>query len=179
MTERQHDDWSDWLDHYRATTGRNVRGSQAAIKAYGARRADGYTADDLKLATIGAHGDKFLRDNCHDVPDTILRPSKVARYIELGRKSKPSGWTPSQAAPALDDVQRVEGMAAWERARNVIATLAPDAVPVWLDPIDVVGLDGRTLYLAAPEHVANWVQRRFGDVIREATGGLDVVMVAS
>ena len=82
-------EFSSWLEHYRATTGKTkVRGSKPAFDSFLARRRDGLTLDDLKLATVGCHSDGFCREHGHDVPETILRASKVTRYIELGRKPK-------------------------------------------------------------------------------------------
>lgn len=79
-----------WLEHYKTTTGKTkVRGSKPAFDSFLARRRDGLSLDDLKLATVGCHGDDFCREHGHDVPETILRASKVTRYIELGRKAKP------------------------------------------------------------------------------------------
>lgn len=79
-----------WLEHYKTTTGKTrVQGSQPARDAFVARRKDGYGLKDLKLATVGCHGDDFCREHGHDVPETILQASKVTRYIELGRKSTP------------------------------------------------------------------------------------------
>lgn len=80
--------FSSWIEHYKATTGqKQTRGSSPARKAFGARLDDGYSLEDLKLATVGAHSDEFLRKNGHVVPDTILRASKVDRYIQMGREA--------------------------------------------------------------------------------------------
>lgn len=79
--------FEDWLQDYREVTGRDsVRGSKPARTAFDARVKDGYSLDDLKLATRGCHGDQFCRDNGHDVPETILRASKVERYIALAKQ---------------------------------------------------------------------------------------------
>lgn len=79
--------FQEWLDHYRETTGRTtVRGSKPARDSFAARLRDGYTLDDLKAATVGCHGDAFLREGGHDVPETILRASRVERYIQLARR---------------------------------------------------------------------------------------------
>jgi hypothetical protein len=78
-----------WLQHYRETTGRtSVRGSRPAQDAFAARRKEGISVDELRLATVGCHGDDFCREHGHDVPETILRASKVTRYIELGRSTQ-------------------------------------------------------------------------------------------
>lgn len=85
-------EFKEWLEHYRETTGRkSVRGSRPANKAFDARRSEGRSMDDLKLATVGCHSDDFCRENGHDVPETILRAAKVERYIQLGRKGKKPG----------------------------------------------------------------------------------------
>lgn len=79
-------EFEEWLEHYRVTTGRKtVRGSQSARDAFAARRKEGRTPDDLKLATVGCHSDDYCREKGFDVPETILRASKVERYIQLGR----------------------------------------------------------------------------------------------
>lgn len=82
-------EWDEWLDHYHAVTGRmTVRGSTAARDQFRARRRE-FSLDELKLATIGSHSDEFCRSNGHDVPETILRASKVQRYIERGKAHQP------------------------------------------------------------------------------------------
>ena len=100
-------EWAEWLEHYRETTGkRDVRGSKSARRAFLARRRDDYTLDDLKAATVGCHGDEFCRDRGFNVPDTILRPSNVDRYIELS-KSKPTARRSSGSIASIrreDDV---------------------------------------------------------------------------
>lgn len=84
-------DFKAWLLHYREVTGRkDVRGSKAAKDQFAARRREGFPLDELKLATLGCHGDDFCRTNGHDVPETILRASKVNRYIQLAKQPKPS-----------------------------------------------------------------------------------------
>lgn len=81
-------EFEDWLAHYRSTTGRtSVTGTQPARSAFTARREEGRSLEDLKLATLGSHSDDYCRQNGYDVPETILRASKVTRYIELGRKA--------------------------------------------------------------------------------------------
>jgi hypothetical protein len=81
------DEFEDWLEHYNATTDSRATGSKAARGAFNARRREGRSLDDLKLATVGCHSDAYNREHGHDVPETILRESKVERYIRLGRKA--------------------------------------------------------------------------------------------
>ena len=88
-------EWGEWLEHYRQTTGRSsVQGSKPAREAFVARRKEGRSLDDLKFATVGCHGNTYNREHGHDVPETILRASKVERYIQLGRNGN---------APAPDE----------------------------------------------------------------------------
>lgn len=52
-----------WLEHYGEVTGRTtVRGSHAARQQFDGRLAEGFSVDELKLATLGCHGDDFCRD---------------------------------------------------------------------------------------------------------------------
>jgi Helix-turn-helix domain len=76
------DEFEEWLEHYRETTGRPARGAAEARRLFAARRAD-YSLEDLKRATVGCHSDEWLRDKGHDVPTTILRASNVAKYIAV------------------------------------------------------------------------------------------------
>jgi hypothetical protein len=102
-------EFKEWLEHYRATTGRTtVRGSQPARDAFGARRKEGRTLDELKQATVGCHGDEFCRENGYDIPETILRASKVERYIQLA--SGPKG-TKAQADRSKYDRGTIESPA--------------------------------------------------------------------
>jgi hypothetical protein len=79
-------DWSDWIEHFRDTTGRkHTTGSAEARRFFSARRSEGKTVEELKLATIGCHSNERLRSEGFDRPETILRDSKHQRYIELGR----------------------------------------------------------------------------------------------
>lgn len=88
------EEFEDWLDHYREVTGRPARGSASARRAFAARRRERWSLDDLKLATIGCHADPWRREQGHDVPDTILRVSKVEGYRLVGlavEASEPDG----------------------------------------------------------------------------------------
>lgn len=82
-------EWQDWLEHYRATTGRFARGSKEARGFFNARRDEGLTLDQLKRATVGAHSDPKMREGGYDRPETILRESKVERYINLAAQPPP------------------------------------------------------------------------------------------
>jgi hypothetical protein len=96
------EEWDEWLGDYREVTGNaHVKGSESARKAFNARRRDGYTLDDLKRATRGCHGDEYLRDHGHAIPTTILRPSKIDRYIQLAPKPAGDDEVERERAEAL------------------------------------------------------------------------------
>ncbi len=85
-------EFDSWLEHYQQITGRaTVTGSKSARQAFKARRKEGRSLDDLKAATVGCHSDEFCRTGGHDVPETILRASKVERYIALSVEPPKSG----------------------------------------------------------------------------------------
>lgn len=112
QTEALGREFQEWLQDYHGATGRvSVRGSHSARDQFVARRKEGYSLEELKLATRGCHGDDFCRERGFDVPDTILRASKVERYIELGRnadKPKPSDEHPAdrRVREALEEASR-------------------------------------------------------------------------
>lgn len=89
---REYDaDWDSWMGHYRITTGNTkVRGSRQARRSFDARRREGRSLEELKQATVGNHSDDYLRANGWDVPETILRESKIDRYIVLGEEAEES-----------------------------------------------------------------------------------------
>jgi hypothetical protein len=82
------EEWKDWLEDYIAVTGRTAtrNGSAEAHRLFAGRRAEGRSVAELKLATRGAHSDPHIREQGFDRPETILRPGKITRYIELGGK---------------------------------------------------------------------------------------------
>jgi hypothetical protein len=82
-------EWGEWLDHFQEVTGKtSTTGSATARRNFNARRAEGRSLADLKLATIGCHSDEHLRKQGFNRPETILQDSKVERYIDLARSAK-------------------------------------------------------------------------------------------
>jgi hypothetical protein len=82
-------EFEDWLQHYVEVTGyTGTTGSKPARESFTARRREGLSLEELKLATVGCHSDDFNREHHHDVPETILRASKVTRYIKLASGPK-------------------------------------------------------------------------------------------
>lgn len=172
--------FSEWLAHYQSVTGKTeVRGSKPARAAFAARLADSYSMADLKMATVGCHGDSWCRENYHDVPTTILRASKIDRYIELGRAM-------ATADPLPDPEQIRAGMpeleAAWPEARARLRNAVPiGTFELWLASLCPAGKVGGKVYISAPADRCQWVQRRYSTLIADALapelGKVEVTMI--
>ena len=68
-----------------------------------------------------------------------------------------------------DDADRQSFDAAWQEIQERLRASVPDSTfRLWLEPLRAVGAQGRTLYLAAPEGIRAWVERRYSSLIREA-----------
>lgn len=164
------DDWDDWFGHHRATTGHDqIRGSKAAKAQFATRRAEGFSVEELKLATVGCHSDPWLRERHLNVPETILRVSNVTRYIELGRAQVGS------IEPALDLAKIVEGLpellAGWPAVCERLRTsVSPETYELWLAPLRPFGAEGETAYLGGPEDICAWVERRYSSLTLQALG---------
>lgn len=83
-------EFEDWMqDHEQVTGHRPHRAGTKALTelaaSYRARRAEGWTVVDLKLATLGAHADDHRRDNGYDVAESVVRPKKVGDLVAKGR----------------------------------------------------------------------------------------------
>jgi chromosomal replication initiator protein len=59
--------------------------------------------------------------------------------------------------------------ALWEDVRWRLRAAVPESTfKIWLDPLRAVGAQGTTLYLAAPDGIRTWVERRYSSLLREA-----------
>jgi chromosomal replication initiator protein len=57
----------------------------------------------------------------------------------------------------------------WEDIRDELRRETPDfKFHIWLEPLGLAGIDGRTLYVRAPEHIRTWVTERYLPLLREA-----------
>ncbi len=57
----------------------------------------------------------------------------------------------------------------WTEIQKRLRTSVPDSTfKLWLEPLQVAGAAGETLYLSAPENVRAWVERRYSTLIAEA-----------
>jgi chromosomal replication initiator protein len=57
----------------------------------------------------------------------------------------------------------------WREVQQRLRRAVPDSTfKIWLEPLRAVGVQGSTLYLAAPEGIRTWVERRYVELLREA-----------
>ncbi len=62
--------------------------------------------------------------------------------------------------------------ALWEDVQRRLRAAVPESTyKIWLEPVRAVGAQGTTLYLAAPEGIRTWVERRYSSLLREALDG--------
>ncbi len=68
-----------------------------------------------------------------------------------------------------NDLDRQQLEALWEGVRQRLRGAVPESTfKIWLEPLRPVGAQGQTLYLAAPEGVRTWVERRYSSLLSEA-----------
>ena len=73
-----------------------------------------------------------------------------------------------------DDASRNELDALWRATQERLEASVPESTyRLWLEPLEAAGTDGETLYLARPEGVRAWSERRYSALIAEALGKLD------
>jgi chromosomal replication initiator protein len=73
------------------------------------------------------------------------------------------------AGQVPDDSSRHELDALWRATQDRLQASVPDSTyRLWLEPLQAVGAVGDTLYLAAPEGIRAWVERRYASLIGEA-----------
>lgn len=75
-------EFSDWLSHFESLTGNDP--SPQTESDFEARRGEGHSLDDLKLATAGIAASDWHRENGYVRSDFILRADKVAANIARG-----------------------------------------------------------------------------------------------
>ncbi|HMI81559.1 MAG TPA: chromosomal replication initiator protein DnaA, partial [Solirubrobacterales bacterium] len=68
-----------------------------------------------------------------------------------------------------DDSPRTELDAFWRAAQERLKASVPESTyRLWLEPLEVAGAEGETLYLTAPERVRAWSRLRYSSLIAEA-----------
>ncbi|HEX2070841.1 MAG TPA: chromosomal replication initiator protein DnaA [Thermoleophilaceae bacterium] len=57
----------------------------------------------------------------------------------------------------------------WDRVRTEMRRDVADfKFHIWLDPLELVGVDRETLFVRAPDHIRSWVRDRYLPLVREA-----------
>jgi chromosomal replication initiator protein len=68
-----------------------------------------------------------------------------------------------------DDAARHDLGALWEAVQDRLRASVPASTfELWLEPLKAIGSQSETLYLAAPENIRAWSERRYSGLIREA-----------
>lgn len=64
--------------------------------------------------------------------------------------------------------------ALWRATQERLKASVPESTySLWLEPLQVAGAEGQTLYLTAPEGIRAWTERRYSSLIAEALAELD------
>ena len=57
----------------------------------------------------------------------------------------------------------------WREIRAELREQTPDfKFHIWLEPLELAGAVGSTLYVRAPEHIRTWVTQRYLPLLRDA-----------
>jgi chromosomal replication initiator protein len=57
----------------------------------------------------------------------------------------------------------------WSEVRAELRAQTPDfKFHIWLDPLELAGMEGQTLFVRAPEHIRTWVSERYLGLLRQA-----------
>jgi chromosomal replication initiator protein len=90
----------------------------------------------------------------------------ICGALRLGRQGRRYGRS---AVPEDSPEQNLDAL--WEDVQRRLRTAVPESTfKIWLEPLRAVGAQGTTLYLAAPEGIQTWVERRYISLLREALG---------
>ncbi len=90
----------------------------------------------------------------------------ICGALRLGRQGRRYGRSP---VPEDSPEQNLDAL--WEDVQRRLQAAVPESTfKIWLEPLRAVGTQGTTLYLAAPEGIQTWVERRYISLLREALG---------
>ncbi len=100
------DGFAGWLEHHEQTTGMRPPREGTKVRAHVAamfaeRRREGYDTEDLQAATVGAFNDEHRREHGYYDPESVLRPTRVHKLVELGRRKPPPPKGPQRASRAV------------------------------------------------------------------------------
>lgn len=103
-------EFEEWLADHQRVTGHvppatTTKAYRTLLEQHHARRAEGWTAEQIKLATRGAHADDHRRKNGYDTADSVLRPTKIAALVNRGQKveDKPGRFSSKAFVEAAGD----------------------------------------------------------------------------
>lgn len=112
------------------------------------------------------------------MPMVVSDQERVRRVTEESsrRKRDLAAVRRVEAQEQRGRLERIQGDAAAISAATELVDRLAAAVPestfkIWLEPLRAVGAQGTTLYLAAPDGIRTWVERRYASLIREALQG--------
>jgi hypothetical protein len=113
QAEQANREFAEWLADHAQVTGHSpprdgTKALAALAASFAARRDEGYSLDDLKLASRGGHADDYRREHGYDNAESVLRPTKVHNLIELGRRADddPGHLSFAEIAAAADRRER-------------------------------------------------------------------------
>ncbi len=67
--------------------------------------------------------------------------------------------------------------ALWGDIERRLRSAVPESTfKIWLEPLKPVGIQGSTLYLAAPDGIQTWVEQRYAPLLREALAETDTTL---
>jgi chromosomal replication initiator protein len=73
-----------------------------------------------------------------------------------------------------DDSSRNELDALWRAVQERLRSSVPESTyRLWLEPLEATGVEGETLFLAAPDGIRAWTERRYTALIAEALEAVD------
>jgi chromosomal replication initiator protein len=80
--------------------------------------------------------------------------------IHWSRSSSPEGGLRLPVPPQL-----------WQDMRDELRRQTPDfKFNIWLEPLELAGVEGSIVYVRAPEHIRTWVAQRYLPLLRAAAG---------
>lgn len=126
----------------------------------------------------------------HHLPDQVERKVTSLRASEFSEQTLRRACElvlaerfPLRDAIVLRAAKRIVAMltpevaATWRATQALIRASVPESTyRLWIEPLEAAGADEETLYLAAPEGIRAWAERRYAGLIVEALADADPVL---